>query len=569
MLWSNNGVQNEPDFRGDINGSCSALPLAASPSMHLHYSTFCRRHLSGVLLCQLAAVCLVIVGCKLWLIGSYGSPLPFLDQWKGEGAEVLRPWMEGELRPADLFAPFNEHRIVPTRVLALGLFEANARQWDVQVQMVAGAMLHGACAFILGAVLVARCGTARKWPILGALLVLFCLPFDWQNTLWGFQSQFYFLILFTLLAFWGLAGHEARTRSWWWGVVGGLLACLSMGSGGCAGVALAAWVGLRLVLHPPARRERGNWITLGVSLAFGILGLALYTPPQAAPLTAIHVQSASAFLRGLGIHLSWPNSASPLLAFLAFVPFVVLLGVRLRDLWRGRDDAWPAEKFLFPLGFWVLLQAAALAYSRNHAIASVISRYMDLLALGALVNFCCLLRLIQLAASAISRRVTTACAVVWCGLAIAGLVPLVQRNLRLDLPSLNKIHRLQAAAVRQFLTTDQVADLGGKPVFGLPPEDLDLLAELLRDPVIQNALPTGLGIRRPPVPPGLLSAASQTAIDRSGLFLGCGLFILLLCAIRGWVGDRRSKARRTDHLLKAATVSSINEPGSLRAGATT
>jgi len=82
---------------------------------------------------QLIAVCLIIVGCKFWLIASDSSPLPFLDQWKGEGAEVLRPWINGTLRITDLFAPFNEHRMVPTRLLALGLFEANAHQWDGHV----------------------------------------------------------------------------------------------------------------------------------------------------------------------------------------------------------------------------------------------------------------------------------------------------------------------------------------------------------------------------------------------------------------------------------------------------
>ena len=507
------------------------------------------RRLSGSILWQLAALCLVILGAKLWLIGSYSSPLPFLDQWKGEGAQLLRPWMQGGLRVGDLFAPFNEHRILPGRLLALALFEANARQWDAQVEMVAGAVLHAACAFVLGAVLVGCLGPTRKGPVFGALLVLFGLPFDWQNTLWGFQTQFYFLILFTLLTFWGLGGHPAGSARWWVGAAAGLLACLSMGSGGFAGLALAAWLGARFLLQAEARHRRGDWVTLGVALALGALGFALYTPPTAASLTAMHVQSPGAFLHGFGLHLSWPLSASPFLALLTFAPFATLLVMRLRELRRDAIGAAGAsvEEFLFPLGIWVVLQAAALAYSRSHAMASVISRYMDLLALGALVNFCSLLRL----TAHRPRRMTIACAVVWSALAIAGLVPLLQRNLRLDLPSLKQIHRVQAGAVRQFLTTDRIADLGGKPVFGLPPADLDLLADLLRDPVIQAILPTGLGVRRVLVPPGPLSTASQALAGGWELPLGSGVLILLLVSISDALARRRATAAAHPSALAA------------------
>ncbi len=501
------------------------LANAAAPNMNPHSPTISGRRLPGSILCQLAAVCLVIVGCKLWLIGSFSSPLPFLDQWKGEGAQVLRLWMNGNLHISDLLAPFNEHRIVPSRLLVLAIFEANARQWDAQVQMVAGALLHAACAFVLGAVLVARLGPRHKWPIFAALLVLFCLPFDWQNTLWGFQSQFYFLILFSALAFWGLGGHGAGSARWWCGLGAAFLACVSMGSGGFAGLALGGWLGVKFLIDPDARRQRGSWVTLGVSLALGALGFALYTPPAAASLAAMHVQSTGAFVRGLGIHLSWPNSASPFLALIAFAPLAILAVIHLRELRRSPGVEQSVENFLFPLGLWVLLQAAALAWSRNHAMASVISRYMDLLALGALVNFCALLRLVEFAGRRPSVRWA---AVAWCGLVIAGLIPLLQRNLRLDLPSLNQIHRVQAAAVRQFLTTDRVADLGGKPVFGLPPGDLDLLAELLRDPVIQDILPTGIGVRRVLVPPGPLTTASRVLTDGWVLVLGAGFLIFIL-----------------------------------------
>ena len=269
-------------------------------------------------------------------------------------------------------------------------------------------------------------------------------------------------------------------------------------------------------MFPESRRCRGNWVTLGAALALGGLGFSLYSPATAESLAAFKAPTAAAFLRSFAVHLGWPHSASPLFSLLAYAPLGTLLWLRVRR--RSGHGDHSIDDFLFPLGIWVALQAAALAWSRNHAMTSVISRYMDLLALGALVNFCCLFRIAPMLRW--PRRTRIACGTAWSLIALAGLAPVLQRNVHLDLPSLKQIHHLQAAAVRQFLSTDREADLGGKRVFGLPPADLQLLAELLRDPLIQNALPTGLGIRRVAVAPGPLSTASRAMIDGWGLLLG-------------------------------------------------
>jgi hypothetical protein len=175
----------------------------------------------------------------------------------------------------------------------------------------------------------------------------------------------------------------------------------------------------------------------------------------------------------------------------------------------------------------------------------VISRYMDLLALGALVNLGALLRVGELAARRCAPRwpcrVVLAGALVWSAVAIAGLIPLVQRNLRLDLPGMSQITRAQAAAVRQFIVSDQVAAFGGKRVFGLEANEFEMLADLLRDPAIQAILPTGLGIRRVAVPPGPLSTASQALAGEWELTVGAGVLLFLLATINDVLTRRRAK----------------------------
>jgi len=64
------------------------------------------------------------------------------------------------------------------------------------------------------------------------------------------------------------------------------------------------------------------------------------------------------------------------------------------------------------------------------------------------------------------------------------------------------------------------------------------LATLLRDPVMRDSLPVGLGIRRAEVPPGPLTVAAQTLTDGWQIVLGSGLLILGLGLARSRPGRR-------------------------------
>src|SRR5437016_3472021 len=83
---------------------------------------------------------LVIVGARLCLVADYGSSLPMYDQWDGEGATLFKPWRDGTLRLVDFVAPHNEHRMLPSKLLALGLLRLNG-QWDARLQMTVNAIL--------------------------------------------------------------------------------------------------------------------------------------------------------------------------------------------------------------------------------------------------------------------------------------------------------------------------------------------------------------------------------------------------------------------------------------------
>ena len=147
-----------------------------------------------------SAFAAMLFGIKLWLIGTYGNATPYWDQWDAEAVNLYKPFLEGTLCWTDLFAPHNEHRIFTTRLLALALLTINGI-WNPLLQMVVNAALH-IVALVLGITLMTRVIGRNHLPALLVFsLILFGVPYAWENTLAGFQSQFYFVLLFSIVVF--------------------------------------------------------------------------------------------------------------------------------------------------------------------------------------------------------------------------------------------------------------------------------------------------------------------------------------------------------------------------------
>src|SRR5271166_2582089 len=56
----------------------------------------------------LIALFLILLGARAALINYAGSPTPFLDEWDGDAAALLKPYLQGRLTVGDLLAPFGE-----------------------------------------------------------------------------------------------------------------------------------------------------------------------------------------------------------------------------------------------------------------------------------------------------------------------------------------------------------------------------------------------------------------------------------------------------------------------------
>jgi hypothetical protein len=424
------------------------------------------------------ALLLLVAGARWWLIGRYSTDIPWLDQWDAEAQGLYQPWHAGTLTIQSWFAPHNEHRIFFTRVLALGLLWLN-RQWDPRLQMVVNAGLY---AFIFAALfLVLRRGRTPGfqlfcWVMLAALG---SAPYGATNTLLGFQSQFYFLTGFSLLAIYTLV--NSRPGSLWWtaGVIGGCAALFSMGSGYAAALAvLGTLLCSAFRSAKEFRRElAGKWMTVLVACGIVSAGVLLrHSPPQNGSLAA---RSVGDFGRFLLASLSWPSSPMILVALISWMPFSVFLANYLRR--RTRDD--PTERFILGIGIWVLLQAVALAIYRANSGEGLESRYTDILAFGLLANSICAIWLVGSGGNL--RRLMPVLAVVWFAVNGFGLYATSFDGTPSSWKHDMEVRRAAAAG---FLATEDERYLDRAP----PYPDAKRIAALLLDPAIHPILPAGI-----------------------------------------------------------------------------
>jgi hypothetical protein len=444
------------------------------------------RSLPGGRLLLFLAVTMAVLGAKLELIDRYGSDLPFWDQWDAEGDVMLRPYLEDRLTAAALFQPHNEHRPVLTRVLSLALFEASGRQWDARVQLVFNTMLHAAVAWIL---------LAFAWRVLpplgtvgfaGLTVLFFSSPVSWENTLSGFQSQFYFVLLFSALHLGGTLLAPPRSVRWWLASAAGAAALLSMASGLLSALALVGVITARALRDRMLSRD--DKIVLGINMAIVVTGLWLTTTvPGHEELKA---SSPGVWLDAFLHQFSWPMSSLWAAPLGLLPPAAVALAY-----FRRRIDGPVALTLLGGLT-WFCLQAAAIAYGRGADTHGYASRYCDTLSMGVLINA---LSLGYLAVTAPTRRPRLgwfACTAVFAGVALAGLFRETGDTFRNTLQIMPDVNEARAASVRRYVTSQDPAFFDKIPWDELPYPSAARLAGLLDTPALRSALPASV---KPPL----------------------------------------------------------------------
>lgn len=447
------------------------------------------------------AVFAVVLAAQLALVAAAGTDIPFHDQWNIEGAWLYPGWCDGTLRPGALLQPFNEHRILWTHLLNLGLFVGNG-QWDPLVQLAAIAVLRAGCAGGFAWCLMASAAVLPCWAS-AALVSLGFLPLAaWHNVLWGIESHAYFSLGFGLLAFWWLGAERVSGRRLAAGLAAGAAGLVAMGPGALVPAVLIGWLGLRAW-------ERRAWPADGVGLALAVsllLGAAWWLRTEVPEHAGLRAHSPAEFVSTAGRVLAWPHAAGWPVAWALNAPVLLVVGLRL--VRRRRSVA--GEDFVLLAGGWSAAIGVATAWVRGGSpelIAGVPSRYADFLVLLPLANAWCAVGLVR--ESAARWRPAPWLGTAWMLFLLLGWAGLGAEVMRGIVLPRARDRAAPVRLVRAFQVTGDAAVFRGQPLLLVPHPNPESVRTVLHDPRLRGALPPSL---QPEYPRGPLSRAVRAVV---------------------------------------------------------
>lgn len=459
---------------------------------------------------------LIIVGARAVVINYAGNATPYADEWDGEAAGLLKPYLQGALTFRDLFHAHNEHVIFFTRLLTLAIFNLSG-YWDVVLQMIANAILDAATVVAISYALSRplRGGWAIAAMSLTALVNAFPLSYD--NILLGFNTHFYLLLAFSFASLWFMADSRAWSPRWAAGALLGLASFLCMASGA---LTLAAVIGLHLMQTACGRRA-------GVQEWLGIAALAAATAalviliPHVPDSDVYRAHSLWQFGAALFQLASWP--APPNLGSLMALPSVIFCLRTFADRPGLRDPRW------FNVAAFGWVAAQFMAFAAGRALIPVETRYLDTLLIGLAVNMISLFWLATLDPTAARRRA-------WWFAAVAAWLVIVAGSLvypKHPLPGSVDLRRQTADVeernLRGYLTTGDASYLAGAPLIDIPYPEATRLRQLLDTSEIRAVLPPELLSRD--APSNWVEAFKRTFLAQGYTWLGAGVLLLLLTLI--------------------------------------
>ncbi len=461
---------------------------------------------------------LVLVGSRSAVINYGGNSVPFGDEWDGDAARLLQPYIQGNLTVCELFFPHNEHIIFFTRLLTLLIFKISG-YWDVIFQMIANAILDAVTVVAISRALsrVLPGGWAPTAMILSVLIN--ALPLGWENILLGFNTHFYLLLAFSFAGLWFLADSPAWSLRWAAGGLCSVASFLCMASGA---LTLGAAIGLHLA-QTVCNRRGGLREWLGIA-ALGAVTVALVSTVLDAPAAgALGAHSLSQFAAAFFQFASWPPPLP--LGLVIGLPTSVFCILTFANRPALSDPRW------FNVGayVWILTQFVALAAGR--AEIGVQDRYSDTLLTGLMINLTSAFWLSSYAVSGSKGKIWPYLGLAaWLATVGASLAHTV-RHVPGDVDNWRQITAVEARNLRGYLATGDASDLAGAPLLEIPYFESNRLRELLDAPEIRSALPPELLSRD--VPRNWVEAFKRNFLGQSFTLLGSGLLLLIAFIARG------------------------------------
>jgi hypothetical protein len=407
--------------------------------------------------------------------------MPFWDQWDAEAANLYKPWLEGNVNWLTFFGSHNEHRILTTRILHIALFELNGREWAPKAQMLCNAVIHIAAIGILVGFLRSAVGSSLARVLAWFACLVYMIPFGWENTLAGFQTQFYLLLLLSFMLIWLSSICYPNLIVILWAILLSFLLVFTMASGSlsvfAAGIILCF---RRLVLK--------EWISRAfIFILFLISIFGIFFTPSIEGHSVLKATNFYQLIVAIGAVCAWPLRPSSVTLLAGILPVLMQMPLLLALVFSYRHRALNSQPLVlfFGLAVWFGLQVFALAYGR--ATACYASRYLDVISVGLVVNFSAILFLLTKSESLFKKLFLTV-SIFWLFAFSIGVwkgVPLLHEQIL----SKAKFSGLQEHNVRRYLLTGNYQWLLDARHMEIPYPDPARLQQLLNDPTIKSFIP--------------------------------------------------------------------------------
>ena len=141
-------------------------------------------------------VFLIVYCVKIILVKAYGVNIPFSDQWDNQIPPVYFKYLDGNLDWHDIWTQGNEHRVVFTKLLNLGVFIFSGRYFNHVNELIAQSLVFSLIPAILVYVAVK---SEFNWVSVLGITMIFIPPISTENLYWSYQSQIYFALLFACI----------------------------------------------------------------------------------------------------------------------------------------------------------------------------------------------------------------------------------------------------------------------------------------------------------------------------------------------------------------------------------
>lgn len=419
-------------------------------------------------------VFLFVLGAMLATVSEYGTSVPFYDEWEAEAQFLYKNYSEGNLSISDLFEPHNGHRIVLTRAIALALYIVNAG-WDPILQMIVNIFLHASLAAVLVNLLRTSLSEVSNSISVLATGVVFALPLSWMSILVAFQTQFYFMTLFSVSAIWAFSREKYIA-----GYLFATISIFSMTSGAFVLPAFCAMLMVEMIKEKTLPREKVFHLIVSIFLFIAVV-VSLPSSPDA---QAYYSQNIKDFIITLVATLSWPIRIGLGVGMLINIPMAILVCVAFT---KKR-----VPNILIGLVAFVALQYLAMAIFRGAGGVPPANRYWEIMILGIWLNFSSLLYILH----TLKMRSVRYLAIVWGIVSILGIVNLTYQALNSGLPERKEQSLIAKQLIKEYINSNDESVFSGYSSLEISHPNLDALVDIISDQTVKSNLPSEFGISK-------------------------------------------------------------------------